>query len=91
MSRTKRRDPIDTDGRRPDTMFMGRLFESKPTKKERRRAHMDRKKWGKPPSWFKKMAAAKRKAKAKQALRNMQDPDELIVPESPKTDQWDWT
>lgn len=56
-----------------------------------KKATRDKKAWPKPPSWFKKMKAAQRKAKAKQALRNMKDPDELIVPAEPKTDQWEWT
>lgn len=91
MSRTKRKDSSDTQPKRPDTVFMDIVFSTKPTEKERRRAHMDRKKRDKPPSWFKRMQASKRKAKTRQALRNMQDPDEMIVPEFPKTDQWDWT
>lgn len=59
--------------------------------KEPRKATRDGKRWPKPPSWFKKMTAAQRKAKAKQALRNMKDPDELVVPEPPRSDQWEWT
>ena len=91
MSRTKRKDPLDTDRKRSDSVFMGRVISAKPTAKEVRKAHADGKKRDKPPSWFKKMTAAQRKAKARQVLRNMEDPDELIVPELPKSDQWEWT
>jgi hypothetical protein len=91
MSRTKRKDPLDIRRKRPDFIFMGQVISMKPTKKELRQAHADGKKHCKPSSSFKKMTAAQRKAKARQALRNMKDPDELIVPEPPKTDQWDWS
>lgn len=54
------------------------------------KATRDKKGWMKAPASFKKITAAKRKAKEKQALRAMGDPDALIVPVFPKSDTWDY-
>ncbi len=91
MSRTKRKDPIDTEPKRPDFVSWGTAISMKPTAKELRRAHADGKKHNKPPSWYKRVKAAKRKAAAKQAMRTMRDPDELHLPAEPRSDQWDWS
>ncbi len=92
MSRTKRKDPIDTEPKRPDFVSWGGYAVSRqPTQKELRRAHADGKKRNKPPSWYKRVKAAKRKAAAKQVMRTMRDPDELNLPAEPRSDCWDWS
>jgi len=50
----------------------------------------DKKPWWKPPSDFKKMKQAIRRAKAKQALREMIIPEEFINVQFKKKDMWDW-
>ena len=45
----------------------------------------DKKPFGKPVSWYKKMERQQRRAREKQALRNGDEP-----PVFKKTDEWEW-
>lgn len=91
MSRTKRRDTIDVAKKRPDTVFYGMLFKATPTEKEKRKAHMDRKKWYKPGKKAKKYLDKGAKAKTRRQLdKVVQDPDAAPLPKDPKHHEWDY-
>jgi len=94
MSRTKRKDQIDVQGKHPDFVFFGNTIPAKPNEKDKRKAHMDKKKWYKPGKTFKecqrKKDSTKPKQKFKDALAKGKDWDEVVLPDAKKHDVWDW-
>jgi len=55
------------------------------------RATRDRKKWYKPPGWFKRMRRQKRRAADHNALRKIDSAEpEVEMPIHPQVDTWDW-
>ncbi len=88
MSRTRRKDSLDVQGSRPDYVHAIYVGLAKPSAKEVREAHMDGKKSRKPGRKAKVYLHKGRKAKPKEALRKMVDPDELVMPVEKRTDIW---
>lgn len=89
MSRTRRKDPIDTAPKRPDIVILGTLVQTSPTLIERRVAHMDGKKTHKPSRAAKIALHKGRKAKVRRALgKVVEDPDSAPMPREPKSDVW---
>lgn len=69
---------------------MSRTKRTKDPYRDDWKATADHKPWFKPPAAFKKAAASKRKARARQAVRTMADPEELILPAEKRTNEWDY-
>lgn len=93
MARTKRRDSLDTVPKRPDYImpFGLGLISKKPTDKETRRAHMDKKKSYKPGRKAKVYLDKGAKAKTRRALDAVVvKPDAAPMPKRVKTHVWDW-
>ncbi len=91
MSRTKRKDPIDTRRQRADSVFMGEVISTKPTAKETRRAHADGKKHHKPGRAAKQYLSKGAKAKVKRVLAKViEEPDETPLPREVKSHVWDY-
>lgn len=91
MSRTRRRDPIDTAPKRPDYVYVGYVSPSAPTEKEVRRAHMDKKKRSKPGRRAKVCLSKGAKAKERRQLDAVvREPEGAALPVVKKTHVWDW-
>ncbi len=92
MSRTKRKDPIDTEPKRPDFVgWGGYAISMKPTEKEVRRAHMDKKKHRKPGKRAKEYLTKHRRAKIKTALTKVvASPEDAPMPREKRSHVWDY-
>lgn len=94
MSRTKRKDRIDVEKPVSFISFGGSVVDTTPTKKEKRKAHSDKKKYYKPTKDFKKAEARKDDAKPKQRLKEAiahgDDFDDVVLPDPKKHFEWDW-
>lgn len=93
MSRTRRKDAYDHIP--PVTFAMwGETVSIAPSEKEKRKAHVDKKKTYKPGSAFKKAQRSKDTKKPKHALKAAvaqgKDFDDLVLPDAKKHDVWDY-
>lgn len=89
MSRTRRRDPVDVERKRPDIVILGTAIQTTPTPEDRRKAHMDGKKTHKPGRAAKVALHKGRKAKVRRALgKVVEDPEASPMPREPKSDLW---
>ncbi len=89
MSRTKRRDPIDTAKKLPDMVFMGEAIPLNPSPKEVREAHQDGKPYRKPGKRAKEYLSKGAKAKTRRQLDAVvQDPDDAVLPTVKKDHVW---
>lgn len=90
MSRTRRKDSIDHEPKRPDTAFYGIVVSSMPTAAEIAKAHRDGKPHHKPGKKAKRYLHKGRKARVKQAVVKalVTDPDAVPLPVEKRTDVW---